>query len=785
MDELERQRELLERTLDEFNRAGLVSADTMYELKNSTSSVNQTIKKAEDALERFNKNGLGKATKAAVDVAKGFISAGMAARDNRESLESLNPAIQGVASALRAIPIIGNALGNTLEGVGTFVTAEMQKNIESFNKLGSVGVLGAEGVTGLRQSAINAGLSLSQFANVVAQNSKALAFATGSTQAGALALEQISQAVGESGLRTQFRRLGFTLEEQQTGFADYLEFTRQIGIQQGRDYRSQASAAGQYLIELDKLARVTGESREQVQAELESQQSDARFLAAQRRAVARFGPEQGEEIARSMRSAVKIIESRAPELAEPIRDAFSGPNTEAARKFILLFGNEGQQALQALQTNRMTEYEFVETLQRLSVTAENRLGGVIGTIAKTGTPFEGVLLGLQQLSTSTGLTVDQLIANSQAQLDAKNATDNQTGELINAADSLQQFAIQMDRFVADSVMPRATTIVDKFADSLSSVTGAINKLAGVSGRATGGPITAGEPYIVGEEGPELIIPQVAGEVFTNKNTKAILDQYRNNIDVINEGRKMFETAFANQNVFNERPGPIETASGTSFDVRGDLGIEGYQLSGVAGKTLFDAQGNILQHVLPTFVEGLTSTLYANGNRSVEYAAGPVKIRALLDEQNQILQTMLGTQFAGNKTIELKNYQDGLVKSTNELSGYAQKLTKISKDGILLPNTDQIDRLRGAYENVGQPMLETGGIVSGPKSGYDATLHGTEAVVPLPNGKTIPVEESSTSSKKVDQQLDLMSQQLTKLDSVVKLLQSQNDTNRIMIRRTQA
>jgi hypothetical protein len=32
----------------------------------------------------------------------------------------------------------------------------------------------------------------------------------------------------------------------------------------------------------------------------------------------------------------------------------------------------------------------------------------------------------------------------------------------------------------------------------------------------------------------------------------------------------------------------------------------------------------------------------------------------------------------------------------------------------------------------------GGVFSGPDSGYDGTMHGTEAVVPLPNGKSIPV-----------------------------------------------
>lgn len=32
----------------------------------------------------------------------------------------------------------------------------------------------------------------------------------------------------------------------------------------------------------------------------------------------------------------------------------------------------------------------------------------------------------------------------------------------------------------------------------------------------------------------------------------------------------------------------------------------------------------------------------------------------------------------------------------------------------------------------------GGIARGPRSGYAAELHGTEAVVPLPDGRTIPV-----------------------------------------------
>ena len=37
------------------------------------------------------------------------------------------------------------------------------------------------------------------------------------------------------------------------------------------------------------------------------------------------------------------------------------------------------------------------------------------------------------------------------------------------------------------------------------------------------------------------------------------------------------------------------------------------------------------------------------------------------------------------------------------------------------------------------IFGSGGVARGPQSGYNATLHGTEAVVPLPDGQTIPVE----------------------------------------------
>ena len=44
-----------------------------------------------------------------------------------------------------------------------------------------------------------------------------------------------------------------------------------------------------------------------------------------------------------------------------------------------------------------------------------------------------------------------------------------------------------------------------------------------------------------------------------------------------------------------------------------------------------------------------------------------------------------------------------------------------------------------------PRMALGGIARGPHAGYPAVLHGTEAVIPMPNGKSIPVEFAGGSS----------------------------------------
>jgi len=77
----------------------------------------------------------------------------------------------------------------------------------------------------------------------------------------------------------------------------------------------------------------------------------------------------------------------------------------------------------------------------------------------------------------------------------------------------------------------------------------------------------------------------------------------------------------------------------------------------------------------------------------------------------------------------------------------------------------------AFNDPPHIYMRKGGIARGSESGYPATLHGTEAVVPLPDGKTIPVsmpglnDLSADLSGTVDRQFARLSGSLAGLDDL--------------------
>ena len=94
-----------------------------------------------------------------------------------------------------------------------------------------------------------------------------------------------------------------------------------------------------------------------------------------------------------------------------------------------------------------------------------------------------------------------------------------------------------------------------------------------------------------------------------------------------------------------------------------------------------------------------------------------------------------------------------------------------RKGISVSQIPNLDLLKKSYG------FEMGGVVSGPKTGYLAQLHGTEAIVPLPDGDSIPVEVQpgtsttapATAGMDNREQLEIMQTQVSRLDEMIRLM----------------
>jgi len=75
---------------------------------------------------------------------------------------------------------------------------------------------------------------------------------------------------------------------------------------------------------------------------------------------------------------------------------------------------------------------------------------------------------------------------------------------------------------------------------------------------------------------------------------------------------------------------------------------------------------------------------------------------------------------------------------------------------------------------GHIQMANGGTVTGPKDGYNATLHGTEAVVPMDNKKAITVQTQEDTM--LDQQSNLISMKISKLDQLIRGMQTHTETS---------
>ena len=138
----------------------------------------------------------------------------------------------------------------------------------------------------------------------------------------------------------------------------------------------------------------------------------------------------------------------------------------------------------------------------------------------------------------------------------------------------------------------------------------------------------------------------------------------------------------------------------------DLAIQSVSDIGKLGQAIGQSLESSLGNAFTQLIMGTHSAKQAFASMAQSILASIAKIIAEMMAMAVIKKLFMGTAFGSFLGLR----DGGVVSNGKRVAGYSQ-----------------------------------GGIASGSTSGYPAVLHGTEAVVPLPNGKSIPVEMKEGSA----------------------------------------
>ena len=161
-----------------------------------------------------------------------------------------------ISEFMTAVPVFGATLSK--------VSGYFDKSLDTFRQLSEQGAGFGNNMMAMKLAAAQSGLSLDQFASVIGSNSDRMNLLGGTTSDGAKRFGQLSKTLRSS--NSGLMALGMTQESINEGLIDYMDSQALAGQLRGRTDASLAAGAQSYMMELDKLSRMTGKSRKELQA---------------------------------------------------------------------------------------------------------------------------------------------------------------------------------------------------------------------------------------------------------------------------------------------------------------------------------------------------------------------------------------------------------------------------------------------------------------------------------------------------------------------------------------
>jgi putative chitinase len=713
---------------------------------------------------------------ATAQLKKSFLDLGSAIVKGEEGAAVYNKGINSAADAVDTFAskfgFVGKIIGGLVTAGAKYVAAvnnqsdALMKNYQELSRNGLA--MGMQDTFKNLQDMGYTAAEIGKMGDLMRENATVFANFGGTAAQGAATFAKASKEIQFSGMGTQFQLMGMTVDDVNKGMAGYMKAQQTSGALGGKTAQEIAVGAQEYILRQDKLTKLTGLSADQQQSIVEQAQNEQRF-AATRAELLRKGDAKSLALAARNDDLIKqFTASAGPDTAKQLQAYLSGNmNSEEAQQFRRSFG-----ATADLIDAGVTDIgQIMDTgaAEARSNSAKNSNLAKAGVASKIyGNYAEQVKFGGQGIKQS--FSAAEKAADEEQKGQRAGNDKNAAGQV--ALRQAQRNTTQTADLLVNKGIGPTTSAMAGLAETMESATNVVGKLAGRSGKVgdkgkpgpgSGTPAAGGGGGGVGAPvGAEGLAQKLGSAGIKDKTAQAnILAQIQAESGGVAKSENMNYSPEALLKTFPKQVKSIEQAR--------QIVSQGPEAIGnvVYGGRMGNADNEGYKYRGRGLIQLTGKANYAKFSQLV--GVDLVKDPELANDP-QIAQKIAVAYFqeAEKRGVNLKDInQVGKAVGYQDIGGQeTAKRAQIAKN----------------IEASGVKSAATGGILSGPKSGYNAMLHGTEAVIPLPDGKSIPVQMSGAGGSSSQSQIILLTQELEKLESLVKVVQKNNDiTNKILQR----
>ena len=377
-----------------------------------------------------------------------------------DAVRGMDGSISGAVGALGNIPL---GVGEVIKGVFGPVAGAVDQTHQAFMDAASAGANFGGNMRDLLKSSAGAGLSLSEFTGIIKNNSEALMFLGGSTDEGAKRLAKLGKDIRNTPLAADLARLGFSTADINEGFANYSKMLAKNGRLQGMSDAQLISGTHEYLKNLDAVSKLTGKSKESLQAEEDARQADAQYRVMMSRLDA-----DGQK---NMEALMKSIPAQHQAGLKEIL-ATGTATSEAGVQALAFLKESGMSAQQLHQSMKQTGTLSMDQATQFNATYQKEatalskmpLTETLGLFDPAANDF---ITGVFDAAARTK-TLAEVIAENEAKL--KTISETPPPDLIDPA-TVQEFkqnindkAIQMTEALASVNLEKLEAVFNKAAD---------------------------------------------------------------------------------------------------------------------------------------------------------------------------------------------------------------------------------------------------------------------------------------------------------------------------------